>query len=72
MSGTHFNCVTAEGMGLAFDSVIGHEKIHRATCLLHAALEKLRGTIGLFVGHDEIVGAALLAVRMALSWPRPT
>jgi formaldehyde-activating enzyme len=26
-----------------------------------AALEKLRGTIGLFVGHDEVVGAALLA-----------
>ena len=60
-AGTHFHWWTAEGMGLAFDSVIGMKDSSGDMPFFTAALEKLRGTIGLFVGHDEIVGAALLA-----------
>jgi 4-hydroxy-tetrahydrodipicolinate synthase len=60
-AGTHFRWWTAEGMGLAFDHVIGIKDSSGDMPFFMAALEKLRGTIGLFVGHDEIVGAALLA-----------
>jgi 4-hydroxy-tetrahydrodipicolinate synthase len=60
-AGTHFKWWTAEGMGLAFDNVIGMKDSSGDMPFFMAALEKLRGTIGLFVGHDEIVGAALLA-----------
>jgi 4-hydroxy-tetrahydrodipicolinate synthase len=60
-SGTHFRWWTAEGMGLAFDNVIGLKDSSGDMPFFMAALEKLRGTIGLFVGHDEVVGAALLA-----------
>jgi len=60
-AGTHYRWWTAEGMGLAFDSVIGMKDSSGDMPFFMAALEKLRGTIGLFVGHDEVVGAALLA-----------
>jgi 4-hydroxy-tetrahydrodipicolinate synthase len=60
-AGTHFRWWTAEGMGLAFDNVIGMKDSSGDMPFFMAALEKLRGTIGLFVGHDEVVGAALLA-----------
>ena len=60
-AGTHFRWWTAEGMGLAFDNVVGMKDSSGDMPFFMAALEKLRGTIGLFVGHDEIVGAALLA-----------
>jgi len=60
-AGTHFQWWTAEGMGLAFDHVIGMKDSSGDMPFFMAALEKLRGTIGLFVGHDEIVGPALLA-----------
>lgn len=60
-AGTHFRWWTAEGMGLAFDNVIGMKDSSGDIPFFMAALEKLRGTIGLFVGHDEVVGAALLA-----------
>jgi 4-hydroxy-tetrahydrodipicolinate synthase len=60
-AGTHYRWWTAEGMGLAFDNVIGMKDSSGDMPFFMAALEKLRGTIGLFVGHDEIVGAALLA-----------
>ncbi len=60
-AGTHFRWWTAEGMGLAFDNVIGMKDSSGDMPFFMAALEKLRGTIGLFVGHDEIVGAAFLA-----------
>jgi 4-hydroxy-tetrahydrodipicolinate synthase len=60
-AGTHFRWWTAEGMGLAFDNVIGLKDSSGDMPFFMAALEKLRGTIGLFVGHDEVVGAALLA-----------
>lgn len=60
-AGTHYKWWTAEGMGLAFDNVIGMKDSSGDMPFFLAALEKLRGTIGLFVGHDEVVGAALLA-----------
>jgi 4-hydroxy-tetrahydrodipicolinate synthase len=60
-AGTHFQWWTAEGMGLAFDTVIGMKDSSGDMPFFMAALEKLRGTIGIFVGHDEIVGPALLA-----------
>jgi 4-hydroxy-tetrahydrodipicolinate synthase len=60
-SGTHYRWWTAEGMGLAFDNVIGMKDSSGDLPFFMAALEKLRGTIGLFVGHDEVVGPALLA-----------
>jgi len=54
-AGTHFQWWTAEGMGLAFDHVIGMKDSSGDMPFFMAALEKLRGTIGLFIGHDEIV-----------------
>jgi 4-hydroxy-tetrahydrodipicolinate synthase len=60
-AGTHFRWWTAEGMGLAFENAIGMKDSSGDMPFFMAALEKLRGTIGIFVGHDEVVGAALLA-----------
>jgi formaldehyde-activating enzyme len=48
-------------MGLAFNNVIGMKDSSGDIPFFMASLEKLRGQIGLFVGHDEVVGAALLA-----------
>lgn len=60
-AGTHFKWWTAEGMGLAFDSVIGLKDSSGDIPFFMAAVEKLGASIGLFVGHDEVVGPALLA-----------
>jgi 4-hydroxy-tetrahydrodipicolinate synthase len=60
-AGSHYRWWTAEGMGLAFDTVIGMKDSSGDMPFFMAALEKLRGTIALFCGHDEIAGAALLA-----------
>jgi 4-hydroxy-tetrahydrodipicolinate synthase len=60
-AGTHFRWWTAEGMGLAFDHVIGMKDSSGDMPFFMAALEKLRGTIGLFCGHDEVAGTAMLA-----------
>jgi len=60
-AGTHYQWWTAEGMGLAFDHVIGMKDSSGDMPFFMAALEKLRGTIGLFCGHDEIAAAAMLA-----------
>ncbi len=60
-AGTHYRWWTAEGMGLAFDNVVGMKDSSGDIPFFMAALEKLKGTISLFVGHDEVVGAALLA-----------
>jgi len=60
-AGTHYRWWTAEDMALAFDSVIGMKDSSGDMPFFMAALEKLGGEIGLFVGHDEVVGAALLA-----------
>ncbi len=60
-AGTHYRWWTAEGMGLAFDHVIGMKDSSGDMPFFMAALEKLRGTIGLFCGHDEVAGTAMLA-----------
>jgi len=60
-AGTHYRWWTAEGMALAFDNVIGLKDSSGDMPFFMAALEKVRGVISLFVGHDEIVGPALLA-----------
>jgi 4-hydroxy-tetrahydrodipicolinate synthase len=60
-AGTHFRWWTAEGMGLAFDHVVGMKDSSGDMPFFMAALEKLRGTIGLFSGHDEVAGLAMLA-----------
>jgi 4-hydroxy-tetrahydrodipicolinate synthase len=60
-AGTHFRWWTAEGMALAFDHVIGMKDSSGDMPFFMAALEKLRGTIGLFCGHDEVAGTAMLA-----------
>jgi 4-hydroxy-tetrahydrodipicolinate synthase len=60
-AGTHFRWWTAEGMGLAFDNVIGMKDSSGDMPFFMASLEKLRGTIGLFCGHDEVAGTAMLA-----------
>jgi 4-hydroxy-tetrahydrodipicolinate synthase len=60
-AGTHYQWWTAEGAALAFDNIVGMKDSSGDMPFFMAALEKLRDTIGLFVGHDEIVGAALLA-----------
>lgn len=60
-AGTHFRWWTAEGMGRAFDNVIGIKDSSGDMPFFMAVLEKLGGTIGIFCGHDEIAGAAILA-----------
>ena len=60
-AGTHFRWWTAEGMALAFDSVVGIKDSSGDMPFLMALFEKLDGKIGIFCGHDEIAGAALLA-----------
>jgi 4-hydroxy-tetrahydrodipicolinate synthase len=60
-AGTHYRWWTAEGMALAFDTVMGMKDSSGDMPFFMAALEKLRGHIGLFCGHDEVAGAALLA-----------
>jgi 5,6,7,8-tetrahydromethanopterin hydro-lyase len=48
-------------MGLAFDNVIGLKDSSGDMPFFMAGLEKLGSTIGIFCGHDEIAGAAMLA-----------
>jgi 4-hydroxy-tetrahydrodipicolinate synthase len=60
-SGTHYKWWTAEGMALAFDNIVGMKDSSGDMPFFMAALEKLRGTIGLFIGHDEVAGTAFLA-----------
>jgi 4-hydroxy-tetrahydrodipicolinate synthase len=60
-AGTHYKWWTAEGMGLAFDHVVGMKDSSGDMPFFMAALEKLQGVIGLFCGHDDVAGMALLA-----------
>ncbi len=60
-AGTHFRWWTAEGMGIAFDNVIGIKDSSGDMPFFMAVLEKLGGRIGIFCGHDEIAGVAMLA-----------
>ena len=60
-AGTHFRWWTAEGMALDFDNVIGIKDSSGDLPFLEAMFEKLKGRVGIFVGHDEVVQAAMAA-----------
>jgi len=57
-TGTHFKWWTAEGMLLDLDNVIGVKDTSGDVAFLAALFEKVRGEVGIFVGHDEVALAA--------------
>ena len=59
-AGAHFKWWTAEGMAY-LDNVVGIKDSSGDMPFLMALFEKLKGLIGIFCGHDEIVMAALAA-----------
>jgi len=59
-AGTHFKWWTAEGMAY-LPNVVGIKDSSGDVPFLGALFEKVKGRIGIFVGHDEIVAAALAA-----------
>jgi len=59
-AGTHFKWWTAEGMAY-LPNVVGIKDSSGDVPFLGALFEKIKGRIGIFVGHDEIVAAALAA-----------
>jgi 4-hydroxy-tetrahydrodipicolinate synthase len=59
-AGTHYRWWTAEGMA-HLDNVVGIKDTSGDMPFFMTLLEKLKGTIGIFCGHDEIVAAALAA-----------
>ena len=58
-AGTHFKWWTGEGMALDFDNVIGIKDSSGDIAFLDAMFEKVKGRVGIFVGHDEVVQPAL-------------
>jgi len=60
-AGTHFRWWAAEGMLLDFDHVIGIKDSSGDMPFMEALFEKVGGEVSIFVGHDEIVQAALAA-----------
>jgi 4-hydroxy-tetrahydrodipicolinate synthase len=60
-AGTHFKWWTGEGMALDLDNVVGIKDSSGDIPFLEAMLEKVKGRVGLFVGHDEVVQPALAA-----------
>ena len=60
-AGTHFRWWTAEGMALDFENVVGIKDSSGDLPFMEALFEKVKGRIGIFVGHDEVVQAALAA-----------
>jgi len=59
-AGTHFKWWTAEGMAY-LDNVVGIKDSSGDLPFMGALFEKIRGLIGIFCGHDEVVTAALAA-----------
>lgn len=59
-AGTHFKWWTAEGLAY-LDNVVGIKDSSGDMPFLMALFEKIKGRIGIFCGHDEIVMAALAA-----------
>lgn len=59
-AGTHFRWWTAEGLAYV-DNVVGIKDSSGDMPFLEALFEKVKGRIGIFCGHDEIVTAALAA-----------
>jgi 4-hydroxy-tetrahydrodipicolinate synthase len=60
-AGTHFRWWTAEGMALDFENVVGLKDSSGDLPFMEAMFEKVKGQVGIFVGHDEVVQAALAA-----------
>ena len=60
-AGTHFQWWTAEGMLLNFDNAIGIKDSSGDIPFMEALFEKVKGKVAIFVGHDEVVQAALAA-----------
>ena len=60
-AGTHFKWWTAEGMLLDFDNTIGIKDSSGDLPFMEAMFEKVKGQVSIFVGHDEVVQAALAA-----------
>jgi 4-hydroxy-tetrahydrodipicolinate synthase len=60
-AGTHYKWWTAEGMGTDLENVVGLKDSSGDVPFLMALLEKVKGTIGIFTGHDETLAAALAA-----------
>lgn len=59
-AGTHYEWWTAEGMA-HLENVVGIKDTSGDMPFLMTLFEKIKGTIGIFCGHDEIVAAALAA-----------
>jgi 4-hydroxy-tetrahydrodipicolinate synthase len=57
-AGTHFKWWTAEGMLLDLENVIGIKDTSGDIPFMAALFEKVRGKVGIFVGHDEAALAA--------------
>ncbi len=60
-AGTHFKWWTAEGMALDFEHTIGIKDSSGDLPFMEAMFEKVKGQVAIFVGHDEVVQAALAA-----------
>jgi 4-hydroxy-tetrahydrodipicolinate synthase len=60
-AGTHFKWWTAEGMLLDFEHTIGIKDSSGDLPFMEAMFEKVKGKVSIFVGHDEVVQAALAA-----------
>ena len=60
-AGTHFKWWTAEGMLLDFENTIGIKDSSGDLPFMEAIFEKVKGKVSIFVGHDEVVQAALAA-----------
>lgn len=58
-SGTHFKWWTAEGGLLDFENTIGVKDSSGDLPFMEALFEKVKGKVSIFVGHDEVVQAAL-------------
>jgi len=60
-AGTHFRWWTAEGMLLDLENAVGIKDSSGDLPFMEALFEKVKGKVGIFVGHDEVVQAALAA-----------
>ncbi len=58
-AGTHFRWWTGEGMAVDLDNVVGIKDSSGDLPFMEAMFEKVKGQVGIFVGHDEVVQAAL-------------
>jgi len=60
-AGSHYKWWTAEGMATDLENIVGIKDSSGDVPFLMAMLEKVKGTIGIFTGHDETLAAVLAA-----------